>query len=103
MIPCFQMQHPSLAAENPLDVLRLIRTINVGPVTFFQLIRRFGTAGEALAALPELSLRGGRKQSLIACPEAAAQKEMESAAKFGARMILYGTLDYPRLLHAISD
>src|SRR5579862_6287271 len=99
----FSMQYPSLAAENPLDVLRLIRTLNVGPVTFFQLIRRFGTAGKALDALPELSVRGGRRQALTACPREAAQKEMEAIDKFGARTILYGMPDYPRLLHAIPD
>jgi len=32
------------------DWLRLARTENVGPVTFNQLIQRFGTAGKALAA-----------------------------------------------------
>lgn len=38
-----------------LDWLRLIRTEHVGPITFFQLVRRFGGAGAALAALPELA------------------------------------------------
>jgi len=99
----FQMQYPSLASENALDVLRLIRTLNVGPVTFFQLIRRFGTASAALDALPELSLRGGRKNPLTACPRETALKEMEAVEKFGARLILYGAPDYPRLLHAIPD
>ena len=35
--------------------LRLIRSENIGPVTFRELIRRFGTAGEALTAVPELA------------------------------------------------
>ncbi len=99
----FAMHYPSLAEENPLDVLRLIRTPNVGPVTFFQLIRRFGSAAEALAALPELSIRGGRRQALTASPKETALKEMEAVEKFSARMILYGAPDYPKLLHAISD
>src|SRR6202020_2193966 len=30
-------------------------------------------------------------------------KEMEAAQKFGARMIVYGSPEYPKLLHAISD
>ena len=99
----FAMQHPSPASENILDVLRLIRTQNVGPVTFFQLIRRFGTAAEALSALPGLSIRGGRAKALSAYPREDAEKEIEAAEKFGARMILYGMPDYPPLLHAISD
>ena len=40
------------------DWLKLARTENVGPVTFDQLIQRFGTAGKALAALVELALAG---------------------------------------------
>ena len=40
--------------------LRLARTENVGPVTFDQLIRRFGSATAALEALPGLAQRGGR-------------------------------------------
>src|SRR5690348_16556152 len=103
MIPHFSMQYPSLVSENPLDVLRLIRTLNVGPVTFFQLIKRFGTAAEALNALPELSLRGGRRNPLAACPHELALLEMQNTEKFVARMILYGSADYPTLLHAIPD
>jgi len=99
----FTMQYPSLADDNLLDVLRLIRTPNVGPVTFFQLIRRFGTAAEALAALPGLSMRGGSQRPLAATPRELVLKEIEAAEKFGARMIVYGAPDYPRLLHAISD
>jgi DNA processing protein len=34
------------------DWLRLARSENVGPVTFEQLIRRYGDATKALAALP---------------------------------------------------
>ena len=46
----FLVRYPSLESDKLPDVLRLIRTLNVGPVTFFHLIQRFGTAGEALAA-----------------------------------------------------
>lgn len=99
----FTMQYPNISGDNLLDVLRLIRTLNVGPVTFFQLIRRFGTAAEALAALPDLSIRGGRTKPLAATPRELAEKEIEAAQKFGARQILYGAPDYPALLHAIND
>jgi hypothetical protein len=39
--------------------LRLIRSDNVGPATFRDLINHFGSAEAALAALPGLSARGG--------------------------------------------
>ena len=39
--------------------LRLARTDQIGPVTFRQLLERFGSAGRALEALPDLTRRGG--------------------------------------------
>ena len=38
-----------------IDWLRLLRSENVGPVTFRALINRYGGAGAALEALPDLS------------------------------------------------
>jgi predicted Rossmann fold nucleotide-binding protein DprA/Smf involved in DNA uptake len=40
--------------------LRLIRTDSIGPVTYRQLIARFGDAETALKALPDLARRGNR-------------------------------------------
>lgn len=95
--------YPSLANDNMLDVLRLIRTLNVGPVTFFQLIRRFGTAAKALEALPDLSMRGGRKNPLVACASEMAVRELEATIDYGARLIMYGEPDYPKMLQMIND
>lgn len=41
-----------LTDSERLDWLRLIRSENVGPISFFQLLRRYGTAAAALDALP---------------------------------------------------
>lgn len=46
-------------AERDLARLRLIRTAGVGPVTYRQLIARFGTPEAALDMLPTLARRGG--------------------------------------------
>lgn len=97
------MAYPSLQNEKLADVLRLIRTLNVGPITFFQLIERFKTAAEAIAALPTLSVRGGRRAALTAFNREEAAKEIAAAEKFGARMILYGAPDYPKWLMNIAD
>jgi hypothetical protein len=64
-----------LDAAQRLACLRLIRSDNVGPVTFRELINHFGGAEPALAALPELSRRGGR-QSIRVCPESQAAAEL---------------------------
>src|SRR3546814_11458067 len=41
-----------LTDEERLDWLRLTRADQVGPVTFFRLLDRFGSAGAAFAELP---------------------------------------------------
>ena len=103
MFSLLARQYPSLANDNLMDVLRLIRTQNVGPVTFFQLIQRFGTAARALEALPELAMRGGSKKPLAATPKHIAEREIEATSKFGAKMVLYGMPEYPKFLHMIND
>jgi DNA processing protein len=95
--------YPSLANDSLVDILRLIRTPNVGPVTFFQLMMRYGTAAEALAALPNLSIRGGRKQAIKPYSESAAKQEIEQTLAYDARFVRYGEADYPALLTQVSD
>ena len=72
----------ALDAAQRLACLRLIRSDNVGPVTFRELINHFGGAGPALDALPELSRRGGR-QAIRICPAATAEAEPEAAHRIG--------------------
>ncbi len=69
-----------------LDWLRLIRSENVGPVTFYQLLRRFGSASAALEKLPELANRGGRRAPLTLFPRAQAERELADLAKVGATL-----------------
>jgi DNA processing protein len=94
---------PSLAREPLLDILRLIRSENVGSVTFFQLMRRYGTASKALSALPMLAVRGGARRNIIVCPASKAETEIERTKLFGAEFIPYGHVHYPKLLMQITD
>lgn len=52
----------ALSDAEKLDWLRLIRSDNVGPITFYKLLERFATAADALRALPDLSRHGGGKR-----------------------------------------
>jgi DNA processing protein len=85
------------------DRLRLIRTDNVGPVTYFQLLNHFGSASAALQALPDLARRGGRARPPRIPSIADAEAEIAAAAKHGARLISWGEPSYPATLAAISD
>lgn len=82
--------------------LRLIRSDNIGPATFRDLINHFGTAETALAMLPELSRRGGSTRALRIATEAEAEQELETAARFGARFLGIGEPDYPSALRQID-
>lgn len=82
--------------------LRLIRSDNVGPATFRDLINHFGTAEAALDALPELSRRGGSARSIRIATIAEAEREIEIARRFGARFIGIGEPDYPPALRQID-
>ena len=86
-----------------LDRLRLIRTENVGPMTFRDLLRRFGTAGAAIEALPDLSRRGGRRRPLKACSVSDAQAEKAAIEAVGGTLITLGEPAYPPYLAAIED
>lgn len=94
-------RRPLTEAER-LDWLRLARTEHVGPITFRQLVARFGTAAAALDALPDLARRGGRR-GLRPCPAAAAERELEALERAGARLLLLADADYPAALAALED
>jgi DNA processing protein len=92
-----------LSPAERFDWLRLIRSENVGPVTFRHLLRRFGSAAAALAALPDLAKRGGRAQPLKVHPRAAAEREIAELERLGGRMIGFLEPDFPDPLAAIDD
>ena len=89
-------------SDDLLARIRLIRSPSIGPVTFRQLLARFGTADAALAAVPELAARGGGKPPAI-IGESVAHREMERVDALGARYLTLGQGLYPRLLAELSD
>ena len=92
-----------LTAAGRLDWLRLIRSENVGPIIFQQLLARYGTAAAALRALPELARRGGRRRAIKQCSTAAAEAELAAAAAVGARPLASCEAAYPPRLAALPD
>ena len=81
--------------------LRLARTPHVGPVTFAQLVSRFGSATAALAEVPRLVRRGGGDGASLP-NEADAYRELEALAKLGGRLIASVEPEYPRGLAALE-
>ncbi|WP_294321468.1 DNA-processing protein DprA [uncultured Sphingomonas sp.] len=82
--------------------LRLIRSANIGPVTFRALIERYGDAVAAIEALPTLAARGGGRAPVLA-DEAVVRREIATVRGLGGRYLLLGDPDYPALLAEIDS
>jgi DNA processing protein len=80
----------------------LSRTESVGPATFYALLRRFGSAGAALDALPRLSGREGARP-VVAISRRDAAVELASIERLGGRLVCWGEPLYPIALAAVED
>lgn len=90
----------TLTPAQKIAWLRLIRTENVGPVTFRQLINRTGSVEQALADLPSLASRVGVGAKVTTVAQA--EDEIAALGKMSGRLVALGEPDYPPLLAHIS-
>lgn len=84
----------SVSDEKTLDWLQLINTDGVGPITFYKLTEKFGSAAEALRNL------GDKYQKF---PRQKAVEEFENARKKGIYLICRDDEYYPSNLKNIDD
>ena len=89
-------------STDQFDRLRLIRSPNIGPVTYRQLISRFGSATVALEALPDLVMRGGGNKTTLADPRTV-ESEMAATHALGGRYLFIDDTDYPELLTHLDN
>jgi DNA processing protein len=92
-----------LSEEQRLDWLRLIRSDNIGPRTFRELVNHFGGARAALDALPGLARRGGALAPARIWSREEAERELKAARARGIEFIALGEPDYPARLQMIDD
>ena len=92
-----------LTDEQRLDWLRLIRSDNIGPRAFRDLINHFGGARAALDALPGLARRGGASGQARICSAEDAATELKAARARGVEFVALGEPDYPARLQMIDD
>jgi len=85
------------APSDMIARLRLIRSENIGPITYFQLLARFGSAQAAIEAIPDLAARGGGRAPRLV-PRSQIEREMEEVERLGARYLFLGSPPYPPLL-----
>ena len=92
-----------LDPQERLDWLRLSRTETIGPISFYALLRRFGSARAALEALPGLARRSERSKTVTAVTRAEAEAELAALHRAGARLVCWGEPGYPGALAAVED
>ncbi len=83
-----------MANSELIDILQLINTDGVGPVTFYNYLKKAGNIGGAL----ELAVQ---KRALF--PREMAEIEVEKAEKIGAQIITYNDKRYPQKLLELND
>lgn len=82
--------------------IRLLRSERIGPVSFAQLMLRFGSAMAAIEALPNLVHRAGGRSIRIASADRVTE-EVRRVAACGARYLFADDSDYPALLGYIDN
>ncbi len=87
--------------EELINIIRLIRTQNIGDITFAKIIERYKSATNAVEQLPELLKLGNKEVKLYAKNKAI--EELELAEKNNALVISYNSANYPPLLKHIAD
>lgn len=90
-------------SNETIDILRLIRSENVGPKTFFNLVKFFGSANKALENVQDFSVRGGRLRPIKLYSKDSVLKELEELEKNKSYLITYKDPNYSELLLQIPD
>ena len=93
---------PPTSEDEQFSRLRLLRSRRVGVSTYERLLTEYGTAQNALAALPEVARAAG-VQSYETCPEPVIQAELKAARAVRARLLMQGTESYPAPLDDLDD
>ena len=78
--------------------IRLAFSEKIGPITFANLLKYFGSAEKALDNLPVFCMKSGRKRPLTVLPEATYTKAMEALKNLGGNVLFKGQEDYPKSL-----
>ena len=104
ILPLQKLYHKrSEPVQDLLSWIRLSRSENIGPISFFQLLSHYHSIEAALDALPQWARRGGRSQALNICTLSDAEREYEAHLKMGAQLICFNNPDYPEILKTIHD
>ena len=91
----------TLEQDEAFARIRLLRSPNVGPISYAQLLRRFGTAAAALEGLPDLAGRAGR--AYRPAPRETVEREVAEVRRAGSRYLFHDSPGYPVLLGQLES
>jgi DNA processing protein len=92
-----------MSEQELIDWIRLIGTENVGPSTFRYLLRRYGSAGEALKALPGIAKRGGKRSDIVIPDMQFAEDQVQKAVQNNVKILMWDDSEYPTCLKSIES
>ena len=81
----------------------MCRTETIGPVSFYALLHRFGSARAALEMVPQLARRGERSKTVTPVTRTEAEAEFAALQRLGAQLVCWGEPAYPSGLMAVDD
>lgn len=93
----------NLSETEKFNWIRLSRSENIGPATFFRLIEIFKTPTRALERIPDFAAKAGCKKPPRVCTQDMLETELVKVKKFGAEIIIFLDDAYPRILREIYD
>lgn len=85
------------------EVLRIIRSENIGPKTFLDLLYLYKTPKKILEAIPHLASRGKYYKKINICSEVEATLELEQLYSLGGDIITILEDSFPKLLKKIHS
>ena len=91
----------TLEQDEAFARIRLLRSPNVGPISYAQLLRRFGNAQVAIEALPNLASRGAKDYR--PAPRERIEREVAAVRAAGARYLFHDMPGYSELLSRIES
>lgn len=89
--------------EDIIDILRLIRSENVGIRTFYDLIKLHGTAFKSLEAIERFSYSNKNGKEIKIYTKSEALEEINKINNYGAKLITIFDDNYPGFLKNIYD
>ena len=81
--------------------IRLIRSNKIGPVTFSTLLKRFGSAVDVIAAMPEIIKRSGINTKIISAAEV--EDEIAKVERLSGQIFAKGEEGYPEIFMNYLD